>query len=122
MAEAPFSVLFEDNHCLAVNKPARLLTMGDATGEPTLLEAAKTYVKRKYEKPGAVVLGVVQRLDRPVSGVVLVARTSKAAARRAISAAEYPALNPASMFTTTTPAEQALSMVSSGATPPNAAP
>ena len=75
------TVLYEDNHCLVVDKPARLLTMGDATGEPTLLDAAKEYIKRKYEKPGAVFLGVVHRLDRPVSGVVLFARTSKAAAR-----------------------------------------
>ncbi|MBA3315779.1 MAG: RluA family pseudouridine synthase [Planctomycetota bacterium] len=74
-------VLYEDNHCLAVNKPARLLTMGDATGERTLLDMAKDYVKRTYAKPGAVFLGVVHRLDRPVSGVVLFARTSKAAAR-----------------------------------------
>lgn len=78
---APLTILYEDNHCLAVDKPARLLTMGDATGEPTLLDAAKAYVKRKYDKPGAVFLGVVHRLDRPVSGVVLFARTSKAAAR-----------------------------------------
>lgn len=77
----PLTILHEDNHCLAVNKPARLLTMGDATGEQTLLELAKEYVKRKYDKPGAVFLGVVHRLDRPVSGVVLFARTSKAAAR-----------------------------------------
>lgn len=74
-------VLYEDNHCLAVNKPARLLTMGDATGEGTLLDLAKEYVKERYAKPGAVFLGVVHRLDRPVSGVVLFARTSKAAAR-----------------------------------------
>ena len=74
-------VLHEDNHCLVLNKPARLLTMGDATGEPTLLDWGKDYLKRKYDKPGAVFLGVVHRLDRPVSGVVLFARTSKAAAR-----------------------------------------
>lgn len=74
-------VLYEDNHCLAVNKPAGLLTMGDQTGDPTLLDLAKDYIARKYAKPGAVFLGVVHRLDRPVSGVVLFARTSKAAAR-----------------------------------------
>lgn len=78
---APLTVLYEDNHCLAVSKPARLLTMGDATGEPTLLDLAKDYVRERYAKPGAVFLGVVHRLDRPVSGVVLFARTSKAAAR-----------------------------------------
>jgi 23S rRNA pseudouridine1911/1915/1917 synthase len=81
LRNAPLTVLYEDNHCLAVNKPARLLTMGDATGELTLLDLSKDYVKQKYDKPGAVFLGVVHRLDRPVSGVVLFARTSKAAAR-----------------------------------------
>ncbi|OYW24998.1 MAG: hypothetical protein B7Z55_00595 [Planctomycetales bacterium 12-60-4] len=74
-------VLYEDNHCLAVAKPAGLLTMGDATGDTTLLEHAKAYIQQKYQKPGAVFLGVVHRLDRPVSGVVLFARTSKAASR-----------------------------------------
>lgn len=77
----PLDVLFEDNHCLAVNKPAGLLTMGDRTGAATLFDAAKLYLKEKYQKPGEVFLGVVHRLDRPVSGVVLFARTSKAAAR-----------------------------------------
>jgi len=75
------TVLYEDNHCLAVAKPAGLLTMGDATGDATLLDAAKEYIKAKYGKPGAVFLGVVHRLDRPVSGVVLYARTTKAASR-----------------------------------------
>ncbi len=74
-------VLYEDNHCLAVAKPAGMLTMGDATGDETLLEHAKAYVQEAYQKPGAVFLGVVHRLDRPVSGVVLFARTSKAASR-----------------------------------------
>jgi len=64
-----------------VNKPARVLTMGDETGEPTLFEQAKQYLKEKYNKPGNVYLGVVHRLDRPTSGVVLFARTSKAASR-----------------------------------------
>ncbi len=75
------TVLYEDNHCLAVAKPAGWLTMGDATGDATLLDAAKDYIKTKYAKPGDVFLGVVHRLDRPVSGVVLYARTSKAASR-----------------------------------------
>lgn len=74
-------VLFEDNHCLAVEKPAGLLTMGDHTGEPTLVDAARDYLKQKYNKPGNVFVGVVHRLDRPVSGVVLFARTSKGASR-----------------------------------------
>src|SRR6516165_2526474 len=76
-----FSVLYEDNHCLAVAKPARVLTAGDKTGNVSLLEMAKEYLKRKYRKPGNVFVGLVHRLDRPVSGVVLFARTSKAAAR-----------------------------------------
>ena len=74
-------VLFEDNHCLAVDKPAGLLTMGDSSGDPTLVDAARDYLKRKYNKPGNVFVGVVHRLDRPVSGVVLFARTSKGASR-----------------------------------------
>ena len=80
---AGLEVLFEDNHCLAVVKPARLLVAGDETGDETLLGRAKAYLKRKYAKPGEVYLGLVHRLDRPVSGVVLFARTSKAAGRLA---------------------------------------
>jgi 23S rRNA pseudouridine1911/1915/1917 synthase len=74
-------ILYEDNHCLAVFKPAGMLTVGDRTGDISLIELVKGYVKRKYRKPGNVYIGVVHRLDRPVSGVVLFARTSKAAAR-----------------------------------------
>jgi 23S rRNA pseudouridine1911/1915/1917 synthase len=73
--------LYEDNHCLAVLKPAGMLTAGDRTGDVSLLELARQYIKQKYNKPGNVYLGLVHRLDRPVSGVVLFARTSKAAAR-----------------------------------------
>ena len=76
-------VLYADNHCLAVAKPAKLLTAGDRTGDETLLEHCKAYVKQTYGKPGNVYLGLVHRLDRPTSGVVLFARTSKAAARLA---------------------------------------
>jgi 23S rRNA pseudouridine1911/1915/1917 synthase len=75
------TVLFEDNHCLAVDKPAGLLTQGDATGDPSVVDWARAYLKRKYAKPGNVYVGLVHRLDRPTSGVVLLARTSKAAAR-----------------------------------------
>src|SRR5262249_9746183 len=75
------SVLYEDNHCLAVAKPARTLTAGDRTGDVSLLEMAREYLKEKYKKPGNVFVGLVHRLDRPVSGVVLFARTSKAAGR-----------------------------------------
>ncbi|MCL2744702.1 MAG: RluA family pseudouridine synthase [Planctomycetaceae bacterium] len=74
-------VLYEDNHLLALVKPAGLATMGLPQGEETLLTQAKEYLKWKYNKPGEVYLGVVSRLDVPVSGVVLFARTSKAAAR-----------------------------------------
>lgn len=74
-------VLFEDNHCLALNKPAGLLSQGDLTGEPTLLDEARAYLKAKYAKPGNVFVGLVHRLDRPTSGVVVLARTSKAASR-----------------------------------------
>jgi 23S rRNA pseudouridine1911/1915/1917 synthase len=77
----PLRVLYEDNHCLAVDKPAGLLTMGDRTGEPTLVDAAREYLRIKYHKPGNVFVGVVHRLDQPVSGIVLFARTSKGASR-----------------------------------------
>ena len=69
--------LFEDNHLLIVNKPAGLLVQGDQTGDETLLEMCKHYIKHKYHKPGNVFLGLIHRLDRPVSGVVALARTSK---------------------------------------------
>lgn len=76
-------VLYEDNHLLAVNKPAMLPTMGVAEDRPSLLAEAKEYVRRKYNKPGNVYLGIVSRLDAPVTGAVLLARTSKAAGRLA---------------------------------------
>jgi len=74
-------VLYEDNHLLAVYKPPGVLVQGDQTGDPSLLEWARAWVKDRYRKPGNVFLGLVHRLDRPVSGVMLFARTSKAAAR-----------------------------------------
>ena len=74
-------ILFEDNHCLAVNKPAGLLSQGDVTGDPSLLEAARDYLKEKFAKPGNVFIGLVHRLDRPTSGVIVLARTSKGASR-----------------------------------------
>jgi len=76
-----FHVLYEDNHVLAVLKPAGLPTMGVAADRPSLLTVAKQYVKQAYDKPGNVYLGIVSRLDAPVTGVVLMARTSKAARR-----------------------------------------
>jgi len=77
----PFSVLFEDNHLLIVNKATGILVQGDSTGDTPLVEFCKQYIKEKYQKPGAVFLGVVHRLDRPVSGVVVLARTSKSLER-----------------------------------------
>ncbi len=74
-------VLYEDNHLLVVNKPAGLPTMGVADDRPTVLSLARTYIKQKYNKPGNVYLGIVSRLDAPVTGVLLIARTSKAAKR-----------------------------------------
>ena len=76
-----FTVLYEDNHLLVVNKPANLLVQGDATGDVSLVELCKEYVKKKYNKPGAVFMGLVHRIDRPVSGVVALTRTSKALER-----------------------------------------
>lgn len=78
---AGLEVLFADNHVLAVAKPAGLPSVPDESGDESLFERAKAWVKREKAKPGAVYLGVVQRLDRPVSGVLVFARTSKAAAR-----------------------------------------
>jgi 23S rRNA pseudouridine1911/1915/1917 synthase len=73
--------LYEDNHLLVVNKPAGLPTMGVGEGEDSLLEQCKRYIKAKYAKPGNVYLGIVSRLDALVSGVIVIARTSKSAAR-----------------------------------------
>jgi 23S rRNA pseudouridine1911/1915/1917 synthase len=81
MPDAPFPILYEDNHLLVVVKPAHLPTMGVAADKPSLLSIAKQYIKRKYNKPGNVYLGIVSRLDAPVTGLIVLARTSKAAAR-----------------------------------------
>ena len=81
VSEPGLEVLFEDNHCLAVYKPAGQVSAHFQGGEPTLDVLAKEYLRAKYHKPGNVFLGVVHRLDRPVSGVLMFARTSKAAAR-----------------------------------------
>ena len=74
-------ILYEDNHVIALVKPSGLATMGLPEGEETLFTRTKAYIKEKYAKPGEVYLGVVSRLDAPVTGVVIFARTSKAAAR-----------------------------------------
>ena len=81
MANPPLDILYEDNHLLAINKPAGLPTMGVTADRESLLVRAKDYIKQRYQKPGNVYLGAMSRLDAPVSGVVLFARTSKAAAR-----------------------------------------
>lgn len=75
------AVLLEDNHLLAVDKPAGMPSQADETGDPSLVDWAAEYVRVRYAKPGNVFVGLVHRLDRPVSGVTLLARTSKAAAR-----------------------------------------
>ena len=76
-------MLYADNHLLALYKPAGLLVQGDRTGDVCLLDLCKTWIKERYKKPGRVFLAMVHRLDRPVAGVVLFARTSKAASRLA---------------------------------------
>ena len=75
------TVLYEDNHIIAVNKTCNEIVQGDKTGDTPLSETVKAYIKVKYNKPGEVFLGVTHRLDRPTSGVVLFARTSKALTR-----------------------------------------
>lgn len=74
-------VIYEDNHLIAVNKQNNELVQGDKTGDVSLDHKIKSYLKKKYHKPGAVFLGVIHRIDRPVSGIVLFARTSKALSR-----------------------------------------
>ena len=74
-------VLFEDNHIIIVNKRSGDITQGDKTGDKPLSDVVKNYIKRKFNKPGNVYLGVVHRLDRPTSGVIIFARTSKALER-----------------------------------------
>lgn len=75
------TVLYEDNHIIAVNKSSSEIVQGDKTGDQPLSETIKLYLKEKYNKPGEVFIGVTHRLDRPVSGVVLFAKTSKALTR-----------------------------------------
>ena len=74
-------ILYEDNHLIVCIKPAGVLSQSDGSGSPDMLTILKRYIKEKYEKPGEVYLGLVHRLDRPVSGVMVFARTSKAASR-----------------------------------------
>lgn len=81
MREPKLNVLYEDNHLLVVEKPVNMPIQADASGDMDLLSACRAYIKEAYQKPGEVYLGLVHRLDRPVGGVVVFARTSKAAAR-----------------------------------------
>lgn len=74
-------VLYEDNHVIAVYKPGGMLTQSDITGDPDLLSWVKNYLKTTYQKPGNVFVGLLHRLDRPVAGIVLFAKTSKGGAR-----------------------------------------
>lgn len=74
-------VLYEDNHLIVVCKPCNILSQGDSTGDMDLFTMVKEYIKEKYNKPGNVYIGLVHRLDRPVSGIMVFARTSKAASR-----------------------------------------
>ncbi len=77
----PLEILFEDNHIIVVNKRPGDIVQGDKTGDTPLSEDVKSYIKQQYNKPGEVFLGVVHRLDRPTSGIVIFARTSKALER-----------------------------------------
>lgn len=74
-------ILYEDNHLIAVNKPFGMLSQGDETGDISIFDWTKEYIRQKYNKPGQVYLGLLHRLDRPVGGVMLFAKTSKAAKR-----------------------------------------
>ena len=74
-------ILFEDNHLIIVNKPCGVLVQGDKTGDTPLLEVIKKYIKDKYDKKGNVFLGLVNRIDRPTSGIVIYSKTSKALSR-----------------------------------------
>lgn len=75
------NVIYEDNHIIVVEKPVNIPSQGDKTGDMDMLTLVKAYIKEKYNKPGEVYLGLIHRLDRPVAGVMVFARTSKAAAR-----------------------------------------
>ena len=75
------NVLYEDNHIIVVFKPSNILSQADSTGDIDMLTLIKDYIKEKYQKPGNVYLGLIHRLDRPVSGVMVFAKTSKAASR-----------------------------------------
>ena len=81
MTKKDLEILYEDNHIIVVYKPANILSQSDATGDIDMLTLLKEYIKEKYNKPGNVYLGLVHRLDRPVEGIMVYAKTSKAASR-----------------------------------------
>ena len=81
MSAMSITILYEDNHLIAVAKPAGKLTQRDKTGKPALLDEVKAFIKERDQRPGNVFIGLLHRLDRPVSGVILFAKTSKGAAR-----------------------------------------
>ncbi len=81
MDRPPFEVVFEDNHLVLVNKRAGINVQGDISGDEPLVEMVRTYIKEKFQKPGNVFCGLIHRLDRPVSGLMAFARTSKALER-----------------------------------------
>lgn len=78
-----FEILYEDNHIIVAEKPQNTIIAGDITGDKSMLDSLKEYIKEKYNKPGEAYLGLVHRLDRPAGGLAVFARTSKAAARLA---------------------------------------
>lgn len=79
--ENNFNILFEDNHLIVVEKPQNVPSQGDSSGDENMLDMVKSYIKEKYNKPGNVYCGLVHRLDRPTGGVMVFAKTSKAASR-----------------------------------------
>ena len=81
MEQYKLKVIYEDNHIIVVEKPVNIPSQGDKTGDIDMLTIIKDYLKEKYNKPGNVYLGLIHRLDRPVGGVMVFAKTSKAAAR-----------------------------------------
>ena len=81
MSSVNINVLYEDNHLLVVEKPVNILSQGDNTNDKDMVNLLKAYLKEKYNKPGNVYLGLVHRLDRPVGGAMVFAKTSKAASR-----------------------------------------
>ena len=85
------NVLYEDNHIIVVEKPVNIPAQADSSGDSDMLTLIKSYIKQKYNKPGDVFLGLVHRLDRPVGGVMVFARTSKAASRLAPQFASHKA-------------------------------